>query len=85
MIKPMKKRIFGQLLPTPVKGSILMLADTPVSRCRFLVKAVSDDIDDVVIGDTVLLKKHAGTEIDQEGEAHLIVKYEDVLGIFEGV
>jgi chaperonin GroES len=38
---------------------------------------------DVKAGDTVLFGKYAGTEIKIEGEEHLILREEDVLGIVE--
>jgi chaperonin GroES len=39
---------------------------------------------DVKAGDTVLFAKYAGTEIKLEGEDHLILREEDVLGVLEG-
>ncbi len=37
----------------------------------------------VEVGDVVVLRKFAGTEVDLDGEEHLIVKMEDVLGVIE--
>jgi chaperonin GroES len=39
---------------------------------------------DIKAGDTVLFSKYAGTEIKIEGEDHLILREEDVLGVIEG-
>jgi chaperonin GroES len=38
---------------------------------------------DVKAGDTVLFAKYAGTEIKLDGEEHLILREEDVLGVVE--
>jgi chaperonin GroES len=38
---------------------------------------------DVHKGDTVLFTKYAGTEIQIEGEEHLIIREDDVLGVLE--
>ena len=38
---------------------------------------------DVKKGDRVLFSKYAGTEINIDGEEHLIVREDDVLGILE--
>jgi chaperonin GroES len=38
---------------------------------------------DIKAGDTILFSKYAGTEIKIEGEEHLILREEDVLGIIE--
>ena len=38
---------------------------------------------DVKTGDTVLFAKYAGTEIKLDGEDHLILREDDVLGVVE--
>jgi chaperonin GroES len=38
---------------------------------------------DVKPGDRVLLGKYAGTEVTLDGEEHLIIREDDVLGILE--
>jgi chaperonin GroES len=38
---------------------------------------------DVKAGDTILFGKYSGTEIKLDGEDHLILREEDVLGIIE--
>lgn len=39
---------------------------------------------DVKAGDKILFGKYSGTEIKIEGEEHLIMREEDILGIIEG-
>ena len=38
---------------------------------------------DVKAGDRVLFSKYAGTEVNIDGEEHLIVREDDVLGVLE--
>ena len=38
---------------------------------------------DVKKGDRVLFSKYAGTEVNIEGEEHLIIREDDVLGVME--
>ena len=38
---------------------------------------------DIKAGDTILFSKYAGTEVKIEGEDHLILREEDVLGVLE--
>jgi chaperonin GroES len=38
---------------------------------------------DVKAGDTILFGKYSGTEVKIEGEEHLILREEDVLGVIE--
>jgi len=39
---------------------------------------------DVKAGDKILFGKYAGTEVKIEGEEHLIMREEDILGVIEG-
>jgi chaperonin GroES len=39
---------------------------------------------DVKAGDRILFGKYAGSEIKLEGEEHLILREDDILGILEG-
>ncbi len=39
---------------------------------------------DVKVGDRILFGKYAGTEVKIEGEEHLIMREDDILGIIEG-
>jgi chaperonin GroES len=39
---------------------------------------------DVKAGDKILFSKYAGTEIKIDGEEHLIMREEDILGVIEG-
>ena len=39
---------------------------------------------DVKAGDRVLFGKYSGTEIKIEGEEHLIMREDDILGVIEG-
>ena len=38
---------------------------------------------DVKAGDRVLFSKYAGTEVNLDGEEHLIIREDDVLGVIE--
>ena len=39
---------------------------------------------DVKAGDRILFGKYSGTEIKLDGEEHLIMREEDILGVIEG-
>jgi chaperonin GroES len=39
---------------------------------------------DVKAGDRILFSKYAGTEVKIDGEEHLIMREEDILGVIEG-
>jgi chaperonin GroES len=39
---------------------------------------------DVKVGDRILFGKYAGSEIKVDGDEHLIMREEDILGVLEG-
>ncbi len=39
---------------------------------------------DVKVGDKILFGKYSGTEVKIEGDEHLIMREEDILGVIEG-
>jgi len=39
---------------------------------------------DVKVGDKVLFAKYSGSEVKLDGEEHLIMREEDILGVLEG-
>lgn len=47
------------------------------------VLAVGKGIEDIEVGNTVIFGKNAGIEVAVEGKSVLMLKYEDVLGVFE--
>ena len=39
---------------------------------------------DVKVGDKILFAKYSGSEVKLDGEEHLIMREEDILGVLEG-
>ncbi len=61
----------------PQEGKVISVGKGKVSEDGKLQKL------DVKKGDKVLFSKYAGTEINIEGEEHLIIREDDVLGVVE--
>jgi chaperonin GroES len=62
----------------PIEGKVLAVGNGKVledGKVRSL---------DVKAGDRILFTKYAGTEIKLDGEEHLIIREEDILGVVEG-
>ena len=62
----------------PIEGKVLAVGNGKVledGKVRPL---------DVKAGDRILFSKYAGTEIKIEGEEHLIMREDDILGVIEG-
>ncbi len=63
---------------TPIEGKVIAVGNGKVQedgKVRPL---------DVKAGDRILFSKYAGTEIKIDGEEHLIMREEDILGVIEG-
>ncbi len=61
----------------PQEGKVISVGKGKVSEDGKLQKL------DVKKGDKVLFSKYSGTEINIEGEEHLIIREDDVLGVVE--
>jgi chaperonin GroES len=62
----------------PIEGKVIAVGNGKVledGKVRSL---------DVKAGDRILFTKYAGTEIKLDGEEHLIIREEDILGVVEG-
>ena len=82
-VKEEEKTKGGIIIPDtakekPIEGKVLAVGNGKVQedgKVRPL---------DVKAGDRVLFSKYAGTEIKIEGEEHLIMREDDILGVIEG-
>jgi len=48
---------------------------------RGVVQAVGKKVENVKVGDRVLFSKYGGTEVKLDGEEHLIMREDDILGV----
>ncbi len=62
----------------PQQGKIIAVGKGKVSDDGKLTPV------DVKVGDTILFGKYSGSEIKLNGEEHLIMREEDILGVVEG-
>jgi len=62
----------------PIEGKVVAVGKGRVKEDGTVIPL------DVKAGDKVLFSKYAGTEIKIEGEEHLIMREDDILGIIKG-
>jgi chaperonin GroES len=62
----------------PVEGTVLAVGNGKVLEDGTVRKL------DIKAGDRVLFGKYSGTEVKIEGEEHLILREDDILGVLEG-
>ena len=92
-IKPLNDRVLVKRIETKesVKGGIIIpdTAKEKPQQGKVVAVGAGKREDgkvlplDVKTGDTVLFTKYAGTEIKLDGEDHLILREDDVLGVVE--
>lgn len=93
-VRPLQDRVLVQRLEEEetTKGGII-IPDTAkekpqqgkvvaVGKGKVLENGTRVELD-LKAGDTVLFGKYAGTEIKVEGEEYLIMREDDILGVFE--
>jgi chaperonin GroES len=62
----------------PQEGKVIAVGKGKVTEDGKLIPL------DVKVGDRILFGKYSGTEVKIDGEEHLIMREEDILGIIEG-
>ena len=61
----------------PIEGEVLAVGNGKILEDGTVRKL------DVKVGDRVLFGKYSGTEVKIDGEEHLIVREDDILGVIE--
>jgi len=82
--KPLKDRVFVKYSDEEEKtsGGIYIPETAKEKPQRGEVQAIGSEVKDVKKGDIVLFDRYSGSKIKIEGEEFLIIKEEDILGIF---
>jgi chaperonin GroES len=75
MVEREEETASGIVLPDTAKGKPQTAEVVAVGQFENGIK--------VDVGEVVVLRKYAGTEVKLEGEEHLIVAAEDILGVVE--
>ena len=81
-VKEEEKSKGGIIIPDsakekPIEGEVIAVGNGKVMDDGNVRKL------DVKVGDKVLFGKYSGTEVKIDGEEHLIVREEDILGVLE--
>ena len=84
--QPLGSRILVERNDEPTKsaGGLLLVA-TPKSQEGTVIAVGPGDKNpvDIQVGERVLFRKDSGTDIKLDGTEYLVVKEEDVYGVFE--
>jgi len=83
--KPLKDRVFVSYTEELERtaGGIYIPDAAKEKPQKGKVEAVGSEVKTLKVGDAVLFDKYAGTKIGIDGTDFLIVKEEDILGVFE--
>jgi len=83
--KPLKDRVFVSFTEELERtaGGIYIPDAAKEKPQKGKVEAVGGEVKTLKVGDAVLFDKYAGTKIAIDGTDFLIVKEEDILGVFD--
>lgn len=83
--KPLKDRVFVSYSDEDEKtaGGIYIPEAAKEKPQKGKVEAIGGEVESLKNGDTVLFDKYSGSKITIEGTDYLIIKEEDILGVFE--
>lgn len=83
--KPLKERVFVSYTEELEKtaGGIYIPDAAKEKPQKGRVEAIGTDVKQVKVGDIILFDKYSGSKITLDNTEYLIVKEEDILGIFE--
>ena len=86
-IKPLKDRVLIQPIkePAKTKGGIYIPESAKEKSQEAIVVEVGDDKKNITVkkGDRVIYEKFGGTEIEIDGETHLIIKMNEILAVIK--
>jgi chaperonin GroES len=86
-LKPLGARALVKMIESDEQtASGIVLPDTAREKPQTAEVVAVGDTDEVKVGvgDVVVLVKYSGTEVKVDGEEHLIVDADDVLGVVGG-
>ena len=83
--KPLKDRVFVSYTEEMEKtaGGIYIPESAKEKPQKGRIEAVGSDVKLVKVGDSILFDKYSGSKISMDNVDYLILKEEDILGIFE--
>lgn len=83
--KPLKDRVFVSYTEEAEKtaGGIYIPDAAKEKPQKGKIETVGSEVKSVKAGDIILFEKYSGSKINVEGTDYLILKEEDILGVFE--
>jgi len=83
--RPLADRVYAKVVSGEEKTeSGLFIPDTAKEKPqKAVVKAIGKEVEDIKTGDTILFAKYSGNEIKIDDDDFIILKIDDILGVFE--
>ncbi len=83
--KPLKDRVFVSYTEEMEKtaGGIYIPESAKEKSQKGKIEAIGDEVKSVKVGEVILFDKYSGSKISMDNVEYLILKEEDILGIFE--
>lgn len=81
--KPLNRKILVKRIEEEqtTSSGIIIPDNAKEKPSQGTVEAVSSDINDIKVGDSVLFSKYGGTELPIDGQDYLVLEHDNVLGV----
>lgn len=87
MFKPLNNNIIIKKVSEETKraSGIILMSNAEDKERNDIgeVVALSDSINELIIGDKVIYSRYAGSTLKQDGEDYLIINFDDILAVKE--
>ena len=83
--QPLGKRVLIERVEeaTTTASGIIIPDNAKEKTLNGKVIAVSKDVEDIVVNDTVIFGKYTGSELTLDGKEYLIMEDKDILGVLK--
>lgn len=83
MMKVLGVKVLLEIMEQKKEKDGIIIPESVEKECEYKVIGIGDLVEDLEVGDYVLLAKYTGTEISKDGKDYLIIDEDEILAKIE--
>lgn len=83
MMKVLGVKVLLEIIERKKEKDGIIIPENVEKECEYKVIGIGDLVEDLEVGDYVLLAKYTGTEISKDGKDYLIIDEDEILAKIE--
>lgn len=83
MMKVLGVKVLLEIMERKKEKDGIIIPESVEKECEYKVIGIGDLVEDLEVGDYVLLAKYTGTEISKDGKNYLIIDEDEILAKIE--